>query len=282
MSWFHQEDDEAPAPLPDAKYVIWALYALVPVLLGPAIYYWWLLRDHFSWSRCVLGDAPCSLAVSTYLLCLVTLFAFIAAYTAAVYAARALRNEQRAALAIQRCRRKHRNKRGAVELYLDESIGRLFTEDPPAGFERRTWFSTCFLASGVGRSPVVNAQLDFAAAFSGDRQMIDGTAYLGTLEAIGRAHIVIWAPRRNLKIVWSPRATHNEGKALRLYIQAREAAEPTVVLPLTFGMGEQAPAQFEGPATRPEPPRSIWQRIGTTLGQALTSVKKKMSAWRIR
>src|SRR5215469_10760167 len=83
------------------RHFLLAFVAFFLAILIPGAIFWMHFGQHAS--RCVYGDPICSLTVSTYLLCFLTVLAFLAAYKAARYAQKTLQMERAVILSLNRC-----------------------------------------------------------------------------------------------------------------------------------------------------------------------------------
>jgi hypothetical protein len=225
--------------------------------IGPGVWYWVATGAHFG--KCVYGDPVCSLTVSTYLLCTLTLGAFLAAYRAARYAHQAIQIERQVVIAIEECssianvapgpqgEQNRHNAHRTEERYM-KSITGGFRRIRPDNYSREQYGMVEFDCMSVGRSPVVNGELCVtckAKDGTEDRKVIT----IGSIPTDEFVHLRIWIDRdlSDVEFRWIPhRVKHKGGLDVEFHARSETFAVPVVT-----------PAPPEGPQRPHEPPPAV-------------------------
>jgi len=197
--------------------------------------------------RCLFGDATCSLTVATYLLCTLTLLAFLAAYYAAKTALRTYQMEQSALLSERPC--VDETHVPHIVVTLDPDFG-LSGEVP--GDEERDLYYVAFDYDfeNLGRSPIENAQVCLECTLSGSEASISlkqKYVDVGSIRRDGYVHVrvLIWYGHVTTAVRWlRDGATRLEmGKAVPLYFAPSQARRNSYLAaaPLEFHPETVAP-----------------------------------------
>jgi hypothetical protein len=182
-------------------------------LAAAGVVYWAITRADAL--RCIYGDAVCSLTVGTYLLVVVTGTAFLAAYRAARFAARALAHEQRSAIVIQGCREGHQVTTEMFVRFEDRALA--YIQPWRSDEDKATYKAHDFDVISVGRSPVVDAVIPVVVKVSDGQGDASNDAHVGSMRADGQRHVRIWVPERfgDVMIHWAEdEATHGDDERL--------------------------------------------------------------------
>jgi hypothetical protein len=209
------------------RHVAWAFVALLLACLAPGAIYWNSIHAHFA--RCVYGDPICSLTVSTYLLCILTVAAFLAAYRAARYAQKAFAMERSVILSLDECRA-HEDDLAAAQVEEDvlkratvqrhephkreqrflRIVAKEFFENTrPADFSRERYGRVDFDCTSMGRSPLINGQLPviwIAADGAHGRLRLD----IGSIPTGTFVHLTLWLAKdlNRTSFSWGGKAIH--------------------------------------------------------------------------
>lgn len=136
-----------------ARYFAVAIIVAAVLFFALGAAYWGGLH---AWSECVYGKADCSLTVATYILCLVTAAAFVAAYAAAGWAYRTYELERAVVLAQRVCRAGHED---SIRFFLCDRDLR-FKECDRLHESDGDFVPLDFEFDSLGRSAVVEGMLD--------------------------------------------------------------------------------------------------------------------------
>jgi hypothetical protein len=170
----------------------------------PAFLYWGY--NGFDPAKCVYADAGCSVAFATYLLCALTLGAFLAAYKAAVYAQQAFEHERTSVLAAQECLCEHARGDFKATVFLTD-LRRGFVSEAPPSSHYRVANIDCI---SVGRSPVVNCSLQVSV--TGDGGRFSYPIEIGSVGVNSKLHLKINVLEAlgNVRLEWVPLETQHK------------------------------------------------------------------------
>ncbi len=225
-------------------WVAIAAVILVAVALGPAIPYWVAIGAHPA--RCIYGDPVCSLTVSTYLLGMLTLGAFLAAYKAARYTQEALEHEKLPALSVQSCNASH--KRPPLRLFISD-VTKGFVMEPPADINASPYQPAEVELISVGRSPVVNGILTVTAC-NPQGQEFSLPVDIGSIRAGKSEHLALLFSQQlaNVTFRWNDRATHMKGFGISFH------ARQSIIERSAVAKIEPPPAFLPSNAPQKKPP----------------------------
>ena len=233
----------------------------------PGVYYWESIHAH--WSRCVYGDPVCSLTVSTYLLSVLTLGAFLAAYKAARYAQATLEMEKEVVLSINACAAttltnapvpqaltnqgnpvagsppivatKHEPHRCEVRYFV--SLDRGFESLRPQDFNQETYGPVEFDCASLGRSALINGALRVRCTPPNQTFSLLPIE-IGSIPTDEFIHLSLWIPlATNIDFRWDDEAIHRQGSGHQALIECN-ARDPK------FG----PMVNVNATTTEPEPP----------------------------
>ncbi len=241
------------------RNIAWAALGLFIAVAGPGVWYWISTQAHFA--RCVYGDPTCSLTVSTYLLCVLTLGAFLAAYRAARYAQQAIEIEREVVVAIENCSTlrasltpggddgttSHHNPHRTEERYM-KTVNNGFLRDRPDNYSRDQYGMVEFDCMSVGRSPVVNGSIQVKCKAPNGNEN-DRTISIGSIPTDEFIHLRLWLDNRlrDVEFTWIERSVrHKDGVVIEFHARHKDFA-----LPVPFSaLPEPAPAPAPPPAGR--------------------------------
>ncbi len=238
---------KAPSRVP---HLAWAVSLAFIIFIGGGVAYWNIAGAHPA--RCLYGDATCSLAVSTYLLCLLTSAAFIAAFAAAHYAKEALEHERAVILSVERCRRdKHKGEYTKAEVCYIAAVYDGFKNGLPQDFSEHKYRRADFEVYSVGRSPAVLASIQ-ANVTKRDGESFDYGVEVGYLKVRGRKHLTIWVANdlETIKMMWTGRGSHMNGEQLKVLVDENTGIVPSFQMDYGEAPAAQKPADVKLPATK--------------------------------
>jgi hypothetical protein len=156
------------------------------------------LKTHSNFSACFLQRPDCSTAIATWLLCLLTTFAFIAAYEAANKAGSALRLETELILGMSLCEDEAHKFPRATLFYVDKRL-----RDAPEPNVK--YVGVGFEFENLGRVPLLDVVV--RVALDGGEQ---NEVSIGNIGAEKSIHVVIklrWDNIFSTKVFWMPEAS---------------------------------------------------------------------------
>lgn len=245
----------------------WALafVALFLAVVIPGAVYWNQVGFHLA--RCMYGDPVCSLAISTYLLCVITVCAFLAAYRAIRFASQTLAMESEVILSINRCfvpmeraQKPRAADRRAIapehRVYREEhryirTIAQGFEMEKPNGFTKTAYKPIEFDCSCVGRSALINGTLEIESTSpNGDVHPL--RIDIGSIPANENVLLRLWISTAlaRVQFAWKGQAINRTGNAFASDIELN-AREPR------FGIETEAKAEN----TKPPPIPPMDQRV---------------------
>lgn len=165
------------------------IFGLAAAFVAGGVAYW---RASGTWSpyHCFYGDANCSLAFATYLLCFLTALAFLAALYAAKTAFRTYNMERSTILAERSC--PHIEHQAHVSLVLTRQL--TFQDGEPDREERGVYYIPFdYDFENLGRSPITDAfvQVEFQSEGTRQRQLVS----IGSIRRDGHVHarVYVWS-----------------------------------------------------------------------------------------
>jgi len=173
---------------------------LLLAVLIPGIWFWQKTGAHFG--KCVYADPTCSLTVSTYLLCCLTLGAFLAAYRASRLAFQALHIERSVIIAVENCYVPGVQTTSTSNVANPEQHGALrleerYMHDVEVGFESTRpadftsdYAQVNFDCVSVGRSPVVMCSIGVKCTIGGDSK--ERVVDVGSIPTNAFIHLRLW------------------------------------------------------------------------------------------
>ena len=241
------------------RNVFWAAAWLFCATFIPGVAYW--IATHANVPKCLYGDPACSLTLSTYLLCFLTLAAFLAAYRAARYAQQAIEIEREVTMALEQCKpfvvsdqpRRRRAITSEHSAYRTEelfmsSIDDGFQRSRPADFSRQGYIYIEFDCMSVGRSPIVNGEVKVnSRSPSGSKK--DVGISVGSIPTDKFIHLKLWvnSSLEGFRFRWlQGNVSHKKGRRFEFYtreeyfdvpfVSQREAIpdEPTAPDPISL------------------------------------------------
>lgn len=205
-----ESDSTKSAKSPPAYVSVPALAGTVFVLVGV---YYWRTYSHESPFDCLYGDKDCSLAVGTWLLGFVTLAAFLAAASAAVFAARAYVLETKGSLGHRRCSERRHFNEPDVTLYIAS-----LTKEPqryrPTESVRSDFISEHHAFLNLGRSPLVAVTVDYQIRVLGRQAPFIGKLQLDCIPVDGEVHVAIYRLKALIRanVAWEVPAAQDKAK----------------------------------------------------------------------
>jgi hypothetical protein len=195
---------------------------LIVAVIIPGVCYW--VRSGAQPLLCIYGNPACSQVVATYILCALTLAAFLAAYKAATHAQETFEHERAAMLAVQRCICGDDVEGRRVEVYLrDPYVG--FNESKPPGFDPSLYAKLEVELHSVGRSPVINGRI--AIAVHGQRAHAESSEIeIGTILKDATIHLRLWIVSNldGAELSWSGKGYHGHDDEIIVYVPANMRA----------------------------------------------------------
>lgn len=196
--------------------------ALVLAFLLPGMWYWF--QTGAQPLRCIYGNPLCSQAVATYILCALTLAAFLAAYKAALHAQETFEHERAATLAVERCMCGDDVEGRRVEMYLREPyVG--FVKNRPPSFDSSRYAKLDVELHSVGRSPVINGRISIAV--HGQRAHAESSLIdIGTILKDATIHLRLWIISNldGAELSWAGKGYHGHNDEIIVYVPANMRA----------------------------------------------------------
>jgi hypothetical protein len=221
------------------------LAAFAFAIIVPGFIYWIVTRANVA--KCIYGDPVCSLTLSTYLLCALTAFVFLASLIGVRYAKETFERERRAVLSIERCARESCTHGVKTYFIRDPSEGFLWTR--PQSFDKDRFGLVDVDCLSVGKSPVINGVLRIAL---NDEPTKPLTLPIGSMKSGSEGHVRIWFSREflNYKMTWAL-PTH-DGDDLSFYA-LEDGVVPAYRYPYSQYPEEEGPLSPLPPAPPPKP-----------------------------
>lgn len=218
------------------------------IFLVPGVFYW--IFAHVSPARCLYGDPTCSLTFATYILCLLTGLAFLAAFRAArwalktyLVAADALMLEQSRILVENYCRTEQ-DRMQYADVILQNGI---LQRGRPDEDSEQLFLAMDFQFSSLGRTGIVDPTLTLRVKYDDCRKdVVLPDITVGSVRPDGTTHVRLWLDQNDLAVLvaWdeSGAKQFSDGRDIDLVFRALPARKPPArrIFPLRRTIAESA------------------------------------------